>query len=72
MNFTDLGKKVKKGRLYATAHGVYEASLNGQTVGDYRMAPGWTSYHNRLQYQIYDVTEMLATDNKIAITVGNC
>lgn len=72
VNFTDSGKKVKKGRLYATAHGVYEASLNGQTVGDYRMAPGWTSYHNRLQYQIYDVTEMLATDNKIAITVGNC
>ena len=72
MNFTDSGKKVKKGRLYATAHGVYEASLNGQTVGDYRMAPGWTSYHNRLQYQIYDVTEMLATDNEIAITVGNC
>ena len=66
-----LEKKVKKARLYATAHGVYEASLNGQTVGDYRMAPGWTSYHNRLQYQIYDVTELLATDNKIEITVGN-
>ena len=66
-----LDKKVKKARLYATAHGVYEVTLNGQTVGDYRMAPGWTSYHNRLQYQIYDVTEMLAADNKIEITVGN-
>ena len=66
-----LDKKVKKARLYATAHGVYEASLNGQTVGDYRMAPGWTSYHNRLQYQIYDVTEQLAAENEIAITVGN-
>ena len=54
-----IDKKVKKARLYATAHGVYEVTLNGQTVGDYRMAPGWTSYHNRLQYQIYDVTEML-------------
>ena len=66
-----LDKKVKKARLYATAHGVYEATLNGQTVGDYRMAPGWTSYHNRLQYQIYDVTELLDTENKIEITVGN-
>ena len=66
-----LNKKVAKARLYATAHGVYEASLNGQTVGDYRMAPGWTSYHNRLQYQIYDVTELLDTENKIEITVGN-
>ena len=35
------------------------------------MAPGWTSYHNRLQYQIYDVTEQLAAENEIAITVGN-
>ena len=66
-----LDKKVKKARLYATAYGVYEVTLNGQTVGDYRMAPGWTSYHNRLQYQIYDVTEMLVVDNKIEITVGN-
>ena len=54
-----IDKKVKKARLYATAHGVYEVTLNGQTVGDYRMAPGWTSYHNRLQYQIYDVAELL-------------
>ena len=29
------------------------------------------SYHNRLQYQIYDVTEQLAEENEIAITVGN-
>ena len=64
-------KKVKKARLYATAHGVYEVILNGQTVDDYRMAPGWTSYHNRLQYQIYDVTEQLAAENEITITVGN-
>ena len=66
-----LSKKVKKARLYATAHGVYEVTLNGKTVGDYRMAPGWTSYHNRLQYQIYDVTEQLAAENEIAIAVGN-
>ena len=66
-----LTKNVKKARLYATAQGVYEVTLNGQTVGDYRMAPGWTSYHNRLQYQIYDVTEQLAAENEIAITVGN-
>ena len=66
-----IDKKVKKVRLYATAHGVYEVTLNGQTVGDYRMAPGWTSYHNRLQYQIYDVTEQLAEENEMEITVGN-
>lgn len=65
LNVFAIDKNVKKARLYATAHGVYEVTLNGKTVGDYRMAPGWTSYHNRLQYQIYDVTEQLDTENKI-------
>lgn len=66
-----LEKKIRKARLYATAHGVYEVTLNGQSVGDYRMAPGWTSYHHRLQYQIYDVTKLLSENNKIEIVVGN-
>ena len=66
-----LNKNISKARLYATAQGVYEINLNGGRVGDYRMAPGWTSYHNRLQYQIYDVTENLKKENTIEITVGN-
>lgn len=47
-------------RLYITAQGVYEAELNGHRVGDHFMAPGWTTYDNRLQYQCYDVTELIA------------
>ena len=35
------------------------------------MAPGWTSYHHRLQYQTYDITELLEKDNEITVTVGN-
>ena len=66
-----LRKKPKKARVYATAHGVYEMHLNGKRVGDYRMAPGWTSYHKRLQYQIFDVTDLLEKENTISITVGN-
>lgn len=64
-------KKVKKARLYATACGVYEACINGKKAGDAFLAPGWTSYHNRLQYQAYDITSLLAQENEIAITVGN-
>lgn len=58
-HFSLLNKKVCKARLYATAHGLYEAALNGQKVGDGFLAPGWTSYHHRLQYQTYDVTSLL-------------
>jgi alpha-L-rhamnosidase len=50
---------VRQARLYITALGVYEASLNGITVGDQVMAPGWTSYHHRLIYQTFDVTGLL-------------
>ncbi len=67
----DLHKKILKARIYATAHGVYEISLNGERVGDYRMAPGWTSYHHRLQYQIYDVTWLLRERNQIEMTAAN-
>src|SRR6185295_17607431 len=38
---------------------VYEAQLNGTTIGDHVLAPGWTSYSHRLRYQTFDVTEML-------------
>ncbi|MCF0172758.1 MAG: family 78 glycoside hydrolase catalytic domain [Bacteroidales bacterium] len=56
-------KKVQRAVLYATAHGVYEASVNGRKVGDAFMTPGYTSYDNRLQYQTYDITSMLAMGN---------
>jgi len=50
---------VVRARLYATAHGLYELSLNGQTVGDSLLTPGWTSYRHRLRYATYDVTDLL-------------
>ena len=52
-------------RLYATAHGVYEAELNGPRVGDLELAPGWTEYAHRLQYQTYDVTSLLRKGSNV-------
>ena len=37
-------------RAYVTCHGLYEMQLNGRKVGDEVFTPGWTSYHNILQY----------------------
>ncbi len=50
---------VQRARLYATAHGVYEAFLGGERVGDLELTPGTTSYPNRLQVQTHDVSELL-------------
>ncbi len=63
-----LSKKIKSATAYITAHGLYEASINGKRVGDAYLTPGWTSYKNRLQYQTYDVTDLLK-DGKNAIGV---
>ena len=62
--------KAEKAMLEITALGVYEAKLNGERVGDFILAPGWTSYLNRLQVQSYDVTDMLKTENSLEVTVG--
>ena len=50
---------VAKARLYATACGLYEARLDGNRIGDFVFAPGYTDYRKRVQYQTYDVTGML-------------
>ncbi len=68
----NVDKKVKSARLYATSLGIYEAYLNGKRIGDLRFTPGFTSYNNRLQYQTYDITDLLVEgDNIIEATVAN-
>src|SRR3989339_617653 len=54
-----IGRKFKAARAYVTCHGLYGLQINGKKVGDQLFTPGWTSYHNILNYQIYDITEML-------------
>jgi alpha-L-rhamnosidase len=61
-----ISKKIVNATAYVTAQGLYEASINGKRVGDAYLTPGWTSYNKRLQYQQYDVTNLLATGNNVA------
>lgn len=63
-------RPVKSAVLYLTALGVYEARLNGSRVGEYVLAPGWTVYEKRLQYQKYDVTGLLKGENELTVTLG--
>ncbi|WP_449439861.1 family 78 glycoside hydrolase catalytic domain [Pedobacter steynii] len=67
-----LQKKVKSAIAYITAKGLYEASINGKRVSDTYFAPGWTSYKDHLQYQVYDVTTSLKSGpNVFGATLGN-
>ncbi len=68
----DVRAGVAKARLYVTALGVYEVQLNGVTVGDHVLDPGWTSYNHRLCYQTFDVTDLLQEGrNTIGAMLGN-
>lgn len=58
-------KEAKKARLYATACGIYEVRLNGKKVGSDLLTPGATDSRKRVQYQTYDVTEMLADGTNV-------
>lgn len=63
-------KKIVSSTLTVTAIGVYDAYLNGKRIGDFILAPGCTAYNKRLQYQTYDISDMLCENNEIVITVG--
>ena len=56
--------------IEASALGIYELTLNGSKVGDQYFAPGLTSYAHQIQYQSYDVTDMLAASNLLSAVVG--
>lgn len=64
-------EKPLKATLSITAKGVYVACLNSERIGDFIMAPGFTEYKYRHQYQVYDVTDMVEDgENKLEVTVS--
>ncbi|HTL72543.1 MAG TPA: family 78 glycoside hydrolase catalytic domain, partial [bacterium] len=52
-------------RVYASAQGLYEVTINGQKAGDQFLAPGWTAYDKRIQAQTYDVTSLVQTGTNV-------
>ena len=62
-------EKIKKATLWVSALGVYSARINGEKIS-YVLAPGWTAYEHRVQYQEYDVTALLKEENILSVTVS--
>jgi alpha-L-rhamnosidase len=68
----NLGAPIQKARAYVSALGTYDLFLNGERVGNQRLAPEWTDYATRVQYQTYDVTPLLKEGaNTVGMMVGN-
>lgn len=67
-----LEKEIGSARLYICGLGLYEAEINGTKVGDEQLTPYCNSYNNWLQYQTFDVTNLLAKgNNAIGTMLGN-
>ena len=63
---------VKRATAYVSGLGLYELHLNGRRVGDHLLAPEFTSYDKRIQYQTFDVSDLIARgDNAVGAILGD-
>ena len=62
---------ITRARLYVSAQGVIDASIDGTPVGGTVLAPGWTSYHDYTEFEVHDVTGLLADTVDSAGAVGS-
>lgn len=67
-----LFKSVKSARLYICGLGLYEAYIDGIKVGNEFFTPYSNNYESWLQYQTFDVGDLLHSGkNKISVLLGN-
>ncbi len=64
--FETSGKELQRARVYVTGLGNYVLNINGKRVGEDLLTPGWTHYPKRLEYQVYDVTNLIQQGNNAA------
>ena len=63
--------KPKKARLYLFGAGLYEAEIGGVKVGDEVLSPGYHSYDLLMEYQTYDITELVRKGhNRVSVLLG--
>ena len=62
---------ITRARLYVSAQSVIDASIDGTPVGGTVLAPGWTSYHDYTEFEVHDVTGLLADTVDSADAVGS-
>jgi hypothetical protein len=67
-----LAKPVRQAIVFVAGLGQYELHLNGHSVTDAVMTPGWTNYRKTVLYNTYDITDQInAGENVIGIMLGN-
>lgn len=68
----NIQKKIKKAYLSICGLGLYEAYLNDEFVNNEYLMPGYHSYDTHLQFQTYDLKDIISTgQNQIKVLLGN-
>lgn len=68
----EVKKEVANARFYVSGLGNYVLYLNGNKIGKDKLTPGWTEYKKRVQYQVYDASELIQKgENGVGILLGN-
>jgi hypothetical protein len=67
-----VAKPLARATIYICGLGQFELHINGQTVSQDLLQPGWTDYRKTCLYAAYDVTAQLQQgDNALGIMLGN-
>lgn len=64
-------KNIVKAQLFMTAHGIYQPIINGQHITEAQFMPDFTPYQNILQYQYFDITNFIETDNDWEVVLAD-
>jgi alpha-L-rhamnosidase len=67
----DVRGPVARARLYATARGVYELTLDGSPLDDDVLSPGWTSYPHRMIYRARDLSNIEPGPHILGAVLGD-
>lgn len=68
----DVAGTVAKARLYLSGIGVQVATVNGQSLTDEVLAPGYSNWQLASEYRTYDITdELVAGSNTVGVQLGN-
>ena len=68
----DVTGNVAKARLYLSGIGVQLATVNGSSLTDEALAPGYSNWQLASEYRTYDVTdELVAGSNTVGVQLGN-
>ncbi|MEV6304848.1 family 78 glycoside hydrolase catalytic domain [Actinoplanes sp. NPDC051861] len=69
---TDMHRKVVRARLYLSGVGLHLATVNGRSLTDEVLAPGYSNYQLSSEYRVYDITgELRKGANTVGVRLGN-